>query len=40
MENSEGIIMDDVEATVDNVGRLGRKGMKKTDIEILKMMIG
>lgn len=36
----EGIIMDDVEDTVDNVGRLGREGMKETDIEILKMMIG
>lgn len=36
----EGIIMDDVEVTLSNVGRLGRIGMKETDIEILNMMIG
>lgn len=35
----EGIVMDDVEATIDNVGRLGRVGMKETDVEILNMMI-
>ncbi len=36
----EGIVMDDVEATLSNIGRLGRVGMKETDIEILNMMIG
>ncbi len=36
----EGIIMNDVEATLSNIGRLGRVGMKETDIEILNMMIG
>jgi len=36
----EGIVMDDVEETISNVGRIGRIGMKETDIEILNMMIG
>ena len=38
--SGEGIIMDNVEATISNVGRLGRIGMKETDLEILNMMIG
>jgi L-cysteine desulfidase len=35
----EGIIMDDIEATINNVVRLGKDGMKETDIEIINMMI-
>ncbi len=38
--SGEGIVMDDVESTLNNIGRLGRIGMKETDIEILNMMIG
>ncbi|MEG0441033.1 MAG: L-serine ammonia-lyase, iron-sulfur-dependent, subunit alpha [Oscillospiraceae bacterium] len=36
----EGIVTEDVEHTIRNVGRLGRDGMKSTDVEILNMMIG
>ncbi len=36
----EGIIHEDVEDTIKNVGRLGREGMKETDKEIIKIMLG
>lgn len=39
-EPGDGLVMDDIEQTVRGIGRLGRVGMKETDIEILKMMIG
>ncbi len=32
--------MDDVEDTISNTARLGREGMRSTDNEILKIMIG
>jgi len=38
-DGGEGIIMDDIEATINNVVRLGKEGMKETDLEILNMMI-
>ena len=36
----EGILGEDIEQTIKNIGRLGRNGMAATDVEILKMMIG
>ena len=36
----EGIIKKGVENTIDNVGRLARMGMRKTDEEILNIMVG
>lgn len=36
----EGLVLDDVEATIKNIGYMGRVGMEKTDIEILQMMLG
>lgn len=36
----EGLVEDDVEGTIQNLGRMGRVGMKSTDVEILKIMIG
>ena len=36
----EGIIQKGVENTIDNVGRLAREGMRKTDQEILDIMVG
>lgn len=36
----EGILGEDIEQTIRNIGRLGRDGMAATDVEILKMMIG
>ena len=36
----EGLVKDDIEATIEAVGRMGRDGMKGTDVEILKIMLG
>lgn len=38
--DGEGLVAEDADATVRNIMRLGRDGMKETDIEILHMMIG
>ena len=35
----DGIVGNDVEETIDHIGRLGRFGMKETDVEILKIMV-
>jgi L-cysteine desulfidase len=35
----EGLVKDDVEQTIESVGRMGREGMKETDVEILNIMI-
>lgn len=37
--SGEGIVKDDVEETIRSVGRMGRDGMKSTDVEILNIMI-
>lgn len=34
----EGLVEDDIEKTIQNFGRVGREGMKGTDIDILKLM--
>ena len=36
----EGLVQEDVEGTIESIGRVGREGMKSTDIEILNIMIG
>ena len=36
----DGIVTKGVENTIDNVGRLGRLGMRETDREILRIMTG
>ena len=36
----DGIVTDGVEATIMNIGRLGKEGMRETNEEIIKMMIG
>lgn len=36
----DGLVTGDVEKTIDSVGRMGAIGMKDTDTEILKIMIG
>lgn len=36
----EGLVEKDYEKTIWNIGRMGRQGMKSTDIEILNIMIG
>lgn len=35
----EGLVMDDVEKTIRNIGYMGRVGMAQTDIEILGLMM-
>lgn len=37
--SGEGLVKGNVEDTIESVGRMGSKGMKYTDIEILKIMI-
>ena len=36
----DGIVAEDVEDTIKNVGRLGKQGMKRTNEEIIKIMVG
>ena len=36
----EGLVKEDVEDTISNIGRMGRVGMKSTDNEILNIMLG
>jgi len=38
--DGDGIVTKGVEATLRNVGRLGKRGMKETNEEIIKIMIG
>ena len=38
--DGDGIVTKGIEATLQNVGRLGKQGMKDTNEEIIKMMIG
>ena len=37
--SGEGLVKDDVEQTIASVGRMGRVGMKSTDVEILNIML-
>lgn len=37
--SEEGIVGDDVEGTIQSIGHVGCVGMKKTDVEILKIML-
>ncbi len=39
-QSGEGLVEGDVEETIRRIGRMGREGMRSTDIEILKMMLG
>ncbi len=38
--SGNGLVLDDIESTIKNIGYLGIIGMKQTDVEILKAMIG
>jgi L-cysteine desulfidase len=37
--SGEGLVKDDIEKTIASVGRVGRVGMKSTDVEILNIML-
>ena len=34
-----GIVKKDIEATISNVGKLAKEGMKQTDKEIIEIMM-
>lgn len=36
----EGIVNEDIEQTIANMGQIAREGMRETDIEIMQLMIG
>ncbi len=36
----EGMVVEDLEQTIRNIGRMGRVGMASTDVEILNIMLG
>ena len=36
----DGIVTKGVENTIENIGRLGRLGMRETDREIIRIMTG
>ncbi len=36
----DGLAGSDIEATIENIGRMGRDGMHDTDVEILNIMVG
>ena len=38
-KSGDGLVKDDVEATIDSIGRMAKDGMKATDVEILNIMI-
>lgn len=39
-QSGEGLVGEDVERTIRNLGRMGKEGMRSTDVEILKIMLG
>ncbi|MGL4483909.1 MAG: L-serine ammonia-lyase, iron-sulfur-dependent, subunit alpha, partial [Anaerovoracaceae bacterium] len=36
----EGIVTENIEETIRNIGIIGKEGMKETDTEIMQIMIG
>ena len=38
--NGDGLVKETADMTIQSVGRMGREGMKCTDIEILNIMLG
>jgi L-cysteine desulfidase len=39
-QNGDGLVKETADMTIQSVGRMGREGMKCTDIEILNIMLG
>lgn len=37
---NDGLVGKDIEETIENIGRVGREGMRSTDYEILNIMVG
>jgi len=36
----DGLVQDTADATIHTIGRLGRVGMRETDLEIYRIMLG
>lgn len=39
-QEGEGLVQKDVEKTIESIGKVGREGMRETDIKILNIMLG
>ncbi len=39
-ENGDGLVKETEDDTIESIGRMGREGMRATDIEILNIMLG
>lgn len=39
-QHGEGLVGADVEETIQNLGRMGKEGMRSTDVEIMNIMLG
>ena len=37
--NGDGIVMHDIESTIEGIGKLGKDGMRETNEEIIRLMI-
>ncbi len=40
LKSGDGLVQEDVEQTIDSIGRMAKDGMAATDLEILNIMIG
>lgn len=38
-KSGDGLVKNDIESTIDSIGRMAKEGMKSTDVEILNIMI-
>ena len=39
-QDGEGLVKENVEKTIESIGKMGREGMRETDIKILNIMLG
>lgn len=39
-QEGEGLVKENVEKTIESIGKMGREGMRETDIKILNIMLG
>ena len=37
--DGEGLVKEDIEQTIDSICKMGKDGMKETDVEIINLMI-
>ena len=39
-QEGEGLVKENVEKTIESIGKVGREGMRETDLKILNIMLG